>query len=150
MKELYEICEAIKTKCPDVTPLYMMDNDTSRTQLYMTMGLGVALNDQKEIYDKLQTGELKFSDVPECKQVMEDFKKFYDLGYVNSDHMSTRVDDGVLNMAGGTAAMMIADEWTLQDVMNQNPDANMGSFVIPFNDKDMAVMGNFCGCHVCK
>ena len=143
MKELYEICEAIKTKCPDVTPLYMMDNDTTRTQLYMTMGLGVALNDQKEIYDKLQTGELKFSDVPECKQVMEDFKKFYDLGYVNSDHMSTRVDDGVLNMAGGTAAMMIADEWTLQDVMNQNPDANMGSFVIPFNDKDMAVMGNF-------
>ena len=54
-------------------------------------------------------------------------------GMVNSDHMSTRVDDGVLNMAGGTAAMMIADEWTLQDVMNQNPDANMGSFVIPFN-----------------
>ena len=70
--------------------------------------------------------------MPECKQVLEDFKKFYDLGYVNSDHMSTMVDDGVLNMAGGTAAMMIADEWTLQDVMNQNPDANMGSFVIPF------------------
>lgn len=143
MDELYEICEAIKTNCPDITPLYMMDNDTTRTQLFMTMGLGVALNDQKEVYDKLQSGELKFSDVPEIKRVTEDFKKFYDLGYVNPDHMSTRIDDGVLNMAGGTAAMVIADEWVLQDIVNQNPDLDIGSFVIPFDGKDMAVMGNF-------
>ena len=119
MDELYEICEAIKTNCPDITPLYMMDNDTTRTQLFMTMGLGVALNDQKEVYDKLQSGELKFSDVPEIKRVTEDFKKFYDLGYVNPDHMSTRIDDGVLNMAGGTAAMVIADEWE-QAVLRKN------------------------------
>ena len=143
MDELYEICEAIKTNCPDITPLYMTDNDTTRTQLFMTMGLGVALNDQKEVYDKLQSGELKFSDVPEIKRVTEDFKKFYDLGYVNPDHMSTRIDDGVLNMAGGTAAMVIADEWVLQDIVNQNPDLDIGSFVIPFDGKDMAVMGNF-------
>lgn len=51
-----------------ITPLYMMDNDTTRTQLYGDNGTGSSFKTiRKKFDDKLQTGELKFSDVPECK-----------------------------------------------------------------------------------
>ena len=121
MQELYDICAAIQENCPGITPIYMVDGNTTRTQLFVTMGLGVGLANQPETWEKLMSNQLKFADVPECIRIMEDFKYFYDNGYVNADHMSVANEDAVMAMANGTAAMFICDETFATNIYNTNP-----------------------------
>ena len=104
--EFVDILEAVKQKCPGVTPIFMSDADTWTTQVFIDTGLSVALGEKgTEVYKKVVNNEIKMADIPEYKQIPENFKSLYDNGYVNADHLSATYDMGNEAVATGKAAI---------------------------------------------
>lgn len=133
--EFVDILEAVKENCPDVTPVFMSNADSWTTQVFVTTGLSVALGDRgPEIYEKVNTNEIKLADVPEFKTVLEEFRSLYDNGYVNVDNLSATYDMGNEAVATGTAAIYIIPDYGAQVMASLgNPD-NIGIFAIPYGD----------------
>ena len=142
--EFLKILETIKQKGGGVTPIYMTNGDTWTTQIFMTAGYPVSLNEQaEEVYAKLLRNELKWTDVPEVKMVLDRYKELYDLGYVNEDAISATYDTAADKIATGEAAMYLNVEGFANDLAAKYPDCELGSFVIPFNDVDKMAVGSY-------
>ena len=121
----------------------MTDKDAWTTQMFTTNGLGVVMEGQDDVWDKLLTNEQKFADVPEFTKLLQDFMKLYELGYVNEDHMSQPYDSLAGAMASGKYAMCINSESAIGDINTKYPDVEMGAMVIPVSDKMILGIGNF-------
>lgn len=134
--EFVDILEAVKQKCPGVTPIFMSDADTWTTQVFIDTGLSVALGEKgTEVYKKVVNNEIKMADIPEYKQILEDFKSLYDNGYVNADHLSATYDMGNEAVATGKAAIYnIPDFGVIVMATLTDPD-NIGIFTIPYGDR---------------
>lgn len=144
--EFLSLLETIKTKGNGITPIYMSDKDSWTTQIYMTAGLPVLLEDKaQETWDKLLTNEMKWADIPEFKTILSDFKDLYDKGYTNKDHLTQTFEDAKAALAAGEAAMILNGEWSVADLMTKNGmDAdNIGAFVIPIGNHDVMATGAY-------
>lgn len=113
-QEFLDLCQQIKDA--GVVPVYMTDKDAWTTQMFTTNGLGVVMEGQDDVWDKLLTNEQKFADVPEFTKLLQDFMKLYELGYVNEDHMSQPYDSLAGAMASGKYAMCINSESAISDI----------------------------------
>lgn len=141
-QEFLDICEAIKKQ--GVTPIWMTDKDAWCTQVWTTVGWAAAVADQAPgIYEKLNTNKLKFADVPEFVTVLQNLQDLHTAGYTNKDHMSQTYDTAKAAIAEGKAVMAIQGEWFATDVHALYPDVELGSFAIPFLDKQMIGTGAF-------
>lgn len=140
-QEFLDLCQQIKDA--GVVPVYMTDKDAWTTQMFTTNGLGVVMEGQDDVWDKLLTNEQKFADVPEFTKLLQDFMKLYELGYVNEDHMSQPYDSLAGAMASGKYAMCINSESAISDINTKYPDVEMGAMVIPVSDKMILGIGNF-------
>jgi raffinose/stachyose/melibiose transport system substrate-binding protein len=143
--EFLDLLETIKQKGNGVIPIYMTDKDAWTTQIFTTLGLGVVMHGQSDVWDKLTTNKMKFSDVPEFTKLLYDFLKIYEKGYVNKDHMSQPYDSTYDTLSSGKAAMIIQGEWAAKDFHTKNPNLELGSFIIPFADKDIMATGTYVG-----
>lgn len=142
MEEFWAILEDIKSQ--GVTPLYMTDADAWTTQIWTTMGWGVALDSQKDtIYDELLTNQKKFAEIPELVSILEDLQKIYTEGYANENHASQTYDSAIAAIGTGEYPMVIQGEWFENAYMPEYPDVELGSFAIPFADQDMIAIGNY-------
>lgn len=142
-QEVLDICETVKTNVEGVTPLYMTNNDTWTTQIFMSCGYPVALENPEETFDKLLKNELKWTEVPEFKQILDDYMKFWENGYVNEDCMSVGYDTAAEAIGTGKAAMYLSTEGFASDMAAKYPDCELGSFAIPYNDKDQLAIGAY-------
>ncbi|RCX18796.1 carbohydrate ABC transporter substrate-binding protein (CUT1 family) [Anaerobacterium chartisolvens] len=143
-KDFLDILETIKTKGNGVVPFYASNKDSWTTQIFMTLGVPIALspNDQA-VWDKLLANEMKWSDIPEFKEILNDYHDLYKKGYVNKDNLSATYDMAKEAVATGKAAMMLNGEWAATDIMSKWPDAELGAFIIPFKDKLMIGTGAY-------
>ena len=134
--EFVALLEQIKAADPNVVPLYMNQRDSWTTQIYMTCGYSIALGDRAEqVYGDIMANKLAFSDVPEFKAVLEEYKSLIDRELVNVDHLSAGYDDGLAAVASGRAAMIFNGEWTLSALEAEG--AEIGCFPIPWRDNNI-------------
>jgi len=142
--EFLKLLDTIKTKGKGITPFYASDKDTWTTQIFMTLGYSVAMYPKDgDIYQKLLTNKLKFTDVPEFKSILSDWVDLYKKGYVNKDHASATYEMAKEAVATGKAAMMLNGEWAAADIMAKWPDTQLGAFIIPFANKRIMGTGAF-------
>lgn len=142
--EFLQILETIKTKGNGVVPFYASNKDNWTTQIFMTLGVPIALypND-KSTWDKLLANQMKWSDIPEFKEILNDYLDLYKKGYVNKDNLSATYDMAKEAVATGKAAMILNGEWAATDIMAKWPDTELGAFIIPFKDKLMIGTGAY-------
>ncbi len=142
MDEFWAMLKDIKEQ--GVTPIYTTDADAWTTQIWTTMGWGVALSDQSDtIYKDLLSNKKKFSDIPEMVEVLKDLQKLHKEGYSNENHASQTYDTGISMIAEGKYPMVIQGEFFEDALAKEYPDVELGSFAIPFNDKDELAIGAY-------
>ena len=142
MDEFFALCQEIKDK--GATPIYMTDKDGWCTQVWTTIGWGVALDGKKDtIYPDLLSNKVDFQQIPEMVTVLQQLQDLYNKGYVNEDHMSQTYDTAKVAIAERKAVMAIQGEWFATDLNAKYPDVELGSFAIPFMDKDMIGTGAY-------
>lgn len=141
-EEFLDILAAIKAA--GKTPIHMTDKDGWCTQVWTTVGWGVALDDQKDsVYPKLNSNQIRFAEIPELVTVLQQLQDLYTAGYVNEDHMSQTYDTAKVAIGEGKAVMAIQGEWFATDLHAIYPDVELGSFAIPFLDKQMIGSGAY-------
>ncbi len=122
-QEFLDMLEAIKTNVPDATPIYMSNADTWTTQIFMTGGFSVALDDR----------------VTE----VADYLGLFSAGYVNEDHLSAGFDNAPAAMGAGNVAMYLTIENFANSMSSQYPEIELGSMIIPFNDNVKMPIGQY-------
>lgn len=143
-QEFLDICEAIKQKVPDAVPFYMSNKDTWTTQIFMHGGYPVALNERaEEIQNKLLANEIKWTEVPEFKMLLNQYIDLIAKGYVNKDHLSATFDMAPEAIGTGKAGMYLSIENFVSTVNSQYPETEIGSFVIPYNDVEKLPTGQY-------
>lgn len=141
--EFLEILDAIKENT-DATPFYMTNADTWTTQIFMTGGIPTLLGDNaKDTFDKLLKNEIKWSDIPEAQKVLSDYMELIEKGYVNDDYLTATYDTAAEQLGTGKSAMYLTIEQCAIDTKTKYPDVELGSFVIPFGDRDVVTMGAY-------
>ena len=142
--EFLDILETVKQKGNGVTPLLVTNKDNWTTQIFMTCGFPVILGDKAEdTFQKLLKNEIKWTDVPEFQEVLQDYVDLIDAGYVNEDYLSAGYDMAAERIGEGQAAMyVINDAWAV-DMASKYPDCELGTFVIPYGDNDVMATGAF-------
>jgi len=143
-KEFLQVLETIKTKGKGIVPFYASDKDNWTTQIFMTLGYSVALGSRDdEVYTKLLTNKLKWTEVPEMKRILADYAELYKKGYVNRDHVTATYEMAKEAVATGKAAMMLNGEWAAADILSKWPDTDLGAFIIPFADQQVMGTGAY-------
>ncbi|WP_157950272.1 ABC transporter substrate-binding protein [Vallitalea okinawensis] len=129
--EFLNVLETIKQA--GITPIHMADKENWTTQIFMTSGFSAALAPDRndEVYGALRNNTLKHAEVPEFIGILEKYKNFYDMGYVNEDHMTATYDVSQDAVGSGKAAMMMNGEWVVSSIQNMHPDAEIGAFAVP-------------------
>jgi raffinose/stachyose/melibiose transport system substrate-binding protein len=141
-KEFLDILAALKKA--GVTPIYRTDKDAWTTQVWTTMSWAVAVDNRKgTIYDQFNSNKMKFSDVPEFRTLLQQMRDLYAAGYTNEDFMSQTYDTSITAIGEGKAAMVLQGEWFANAVHDAYPNTELGSFAVPFLDKDMIANGAY-------
>ena len=137
IEEMKAVCESFK-KIGIIT-LYASDKDSWTTQIWFS---GAA--DQiapKGTWDKLLKNELSWSDIPEFIQVLNDMVLLRELGYTNDNYMMATYSSAVDAMAAGSVAMCASGHFFLNDVLNKNPNIDLGMAPLPYDDKITVIQG---------
>ncbi|MBF9016545.1 MULTISPECIES: ABC transporter substrate-binding protein [unclassified Oceanispirochaeta] len=140
--EFVDLLKEIKIADTNVVPLYMNHRDSWTTQIFMTAGYSIALGDDgPTVYGDIMENKRKFSDVPEFKAVLKQFKTLIDEKLVNQDHLSAGYDDGLAAVASGKSAMVYNGEWVISGLEAEG--ARIGAFPIPWTDNDLMSTGAY-------
>ncbi len=124
--EFVEILDTVKEKGNGVTPLLVTNKDNWTTQIFMTCGFPVILGDKaEETFQKILNNELKWTDVPEFQEVVQDYLDLIDAGYVNEDYLSAGYDMAAERIGEGEAAMYVINEPWAIDMASKYPDCEL-------------------------
>jgi len=130
-----DVLREIKAKGNGIIPVYSCNKDSWTTQVFTTLGFGVATIKNPDIWYKLLNNEVNWADVPEFKQVLDEYMMIYNEELTNTDHLSATYDMAKEAVATGEAAMMLNGEWAANDIMAKWPETQLGSWIIPFADE---------------
>lgn len=89
-------------------------------------------NQDLEYFQKIQSGEKKFSDFPESREALELFAER--LSYPSDDDLGTDASVSLQRFAAGEYPMHIDGSWAVGDIIANNPDGNFGVFATPISD----------------
>lgn len=125
--DLLAACE--KIKAAGITPLFM-PKDTWVPQIFMTDNFVKALGQKgsEDFAEKVMKNEVKWTDVPEFAEVIDQYLNLYKQGYVNRDFASAVYDDSLAAIADGTAAMIFNGNKSANAIVKANPDVKIGFF----------------------
>ena len=132
-QELLDACE--KIKATGVTPIYM-PRDSWVPQILMTDNFAKILGSEgcQDFADKVMKNEIKWTDVPEFAEVIDNYLALYENGYINDNFASAVYDDAIAAVADGSAAMHFNGDFFAASVLQANPDANIGMFAVSMKD----------------
>lgn len=127
--ELLLVCE--KLRKAGVTPIYM-PRDSWAVQVLMSDNFAKVLGEDgaREYADLLKKGEAGWTDKPELAAVIDHYLELYKKGYVNQDFASASYDDAIKAVADGEAAMHFNGDFFAASVLEENPKADIGMFVL--------------------
>lgn len=132
-EEFLDVCQTIKDN--GITPIHM-PKDSWVPQVLMTDNFAKALGKDatEEFSEKIMTNEMKWTDVPEFAEVIDQYLDLYKKGFINENFASATYDDSILAVAEGTAAMHFNGDFFAASVLEANPDANIGMFAMSMTD----------------
>lgn len=147
MEELYDVCGRIKQA--GIIPLYASDKEAWSIQV--AFNCMVMQYTDEETWDKLKTNRLKWSEVEEYKNILDDMKGFREMGYTNEDYMEAAYDNAVEAVAEGRAAMYVMGQFFIIDVLRKNPECELMMTPFPYNGSDkLSVISGAGVFAVCK
>ena len=139
-EEFLEICQTVKDA--GYIPIWMTDQDAWTTQVWTTVGWGVALDSKKDtIYDQLNSNQIDYQDIPELIDVLQRLQDLHTAGFCNEDHLSSAYETGFAALGENKAAMVVSGEFYVSACKQAYPDVNLGSFAIPFVDGQETIIG---------
>ena len=94
-----------------------------------------------EIYDKINTQEVKYADIPGFADCLDKMKELVDKGYVNSDYLSTTVDMGLVMLMEEKAAMAVSGDYWISDVYAKDPESRLRMAPLPVVDNARLTCG---------
>lgn len=142
--EFLAVCE--KIKAAGVTPVVLTGKDSWTIGMWtVTMFPNVVYDDDSLNWDDLNTGKLKFADVPGFKRCLDVLNELVELGYVNDDFLATTYDMGQQMISEGEAAMTLQGAWFINECTSKYPDTQFGMYPFPFVGKPKFASGQYSG-----
>lgn len=131
--EFVELAE--KLKAAGVIPLASGFKESWTTQIIPFIAFGQYVNTKyPTAKEELATGELKYADIREdVVKALNVQLDWLDKGYFGDNYLGTDSTAAAQMLANGDAAMMVSGNWMYSQVMNANPDAEIGFFPLPLN-----------------
>lgn len=137
--EFLAICEALLEA--GITPIYAPFKDAWTVQIWPAGSFGyVAQVEKPGLWEKINAGELKFSEVPEFEEILAKYYALYEKGYIPKTALSDEYNMAPNVFSNGQAAMMIMGDWFIRDMETKDPSLELDLFPIPaFNDKELMI-----------
>lgn len=147
IEELYEVCGRISQA--GIIPLYASDKEAWTIQV--AFNCMVMQYTDEATWDKLKTNQLKWSQVAEYRNILEDIKALREKGYTNEDYMEATYNSAVEAVAEGRAAMYVMGQFFINDVLRKNPECELMMTPFPYNGSDrLSVISGAGVFAVCK
>lgn len=137
--ELLEVCETIKAQ--GITPIYAPFKDVWTFQIWTAGAWGtVAEKINTGLWEDINAGEKKWSDVPEFKEVLEKGLDLYKKGYMQETLLSDDYNGAPMAFSNKEYAMMIMGDWFITDMQEKDSNLQLGFFPLPaFNGMDLNI-----------
>ena len=142
--EFLAVCEKIKTEGNGVVPIGRSDSESWTTNGFLAQGIPYSLYpDHEDVFEKIATNELSWTEIPEIQTVVESFLEIYEKGYVNEDYYTTSWATAQENLANGTYAMMVCADFCVSTIASTYPDKldDIGFFPFPMADQQLVATG---------
>lgn len=125
--EFKEACD--KLAAADITPVYEFVKDLWHTHYWMEGASALALANDPDLYDKLNTNQIGFADVPEYVTALEQLQEMEKAGYFGENHMSNIYDNSYEALSSGKYGMIIIHgSYPNEIVSNYSADVNPDEF----------------------
>ncbi len=130
--ELDALCETLKQN--GVDPWIRNNSNVTYPDIEVRgiMWPLVMENGKYDVFEKLMSGEAKFTDTPEFLKAVELWGRR--MAYSRLDDMSNDTTMARQAMAAGQAAMIYDGTWAFAQIQEFNPDAKYGMFPLPRDD----------------
>lgn len=137
--EFLEVCEALLNA--GITPIYAPFKDAWTAQIWPAGSFGyVAQVEKPGLWDQINAGEVKFSEVPEFEEILTKYYALYEKGYIPKTALSDDYNMAPSVFSNGEAAMMIMGDWFITDMAAKDPDLELDFFPFPaFNDRELMI-----------
>lgn len=96
-------------------------------------------------WEKLNSNELKFSEVDFYVQSMQNMRDYIEAGYTNDDILSVTLNMTLDRFAHGEAVMVCFPELIVGPIRQITPDFEFGFFPLPMVDDKEGVLASFVG-----
>lgn len=144
-KEFLDVCEKIKTA--GITPVNIQlanGSEFGTTHLMHQLFANIYISHKDvngEIFAKLDSNQLKFADVPEFEQALNQIVELKNKGYINKDFISNTFEMTQDKFGKGEVAMHPCGDFILQPMLGKYPNLKVGFFPAPFGDTQGAIAG---------
>ncbi|MFD2115297.1 ABC transporter substrate-binding protein [Paenibacillus yanchengensis] len=121
-------------------PFYMVGKDAWYWAVWFSQYGPKAAATHPGLYDKLNSNEMKFADVPEFETYLNEFKELYDKGYFGENSLSNAWDSSYEALGTGESAMVVMYQSYQGEVSEKYPDSGADEwemFPIPLAGNDM-------------
>lgn len=120
--EFKEACDKLLEA--GITPVYEFVKDLWHTHYWMEGASALALANNPELYNQLNSNEIGFADVPEYVQALEQLKEMEAAGYFGENHMSNIYDNSYEALNSGKYGMIIIHGSYPNEMKNNIPELN--------------------------
>lgn len=136
--ELLVVCE--KIKAAGKVPFFYPGKDTWALTMMLNEGFirEYANVPQDELFEKINTNQMKFQELEQVKDALAKSKELIDKGYVQDTYLSDNYDMQQKALAKGEAAMIFQGTWVMDEIHGKYPEEakDIGAFAIPFDGND--------------
>lgn len=132
LEDLKNVCERLKEA--GYIPLYASDKEAWTIQI--PFNCMIAQCTEEETWEKLKNQEIRFCDVPEYQEILNEMLYFRREHDTNEDYMEATYEGAVEAMAEGRTAMYVSGQFFINDVLAENPDIRLMMSAFPYDGSD--------------
>ena len=136
MEEFRQVCDVLLEN--GVTPLYASDKDSWTAQLGFDAAAPQVV--PQEVWDQLKQGKLRWSEVPQFTEILNEMAALRWDGYTNADYLEASYTSAITAIAQEQAAMYITGQFFITDVKKENPDIDLMMMAMPYNGDILTVI----------
>ena len=138
--QMLENCAAIKNA--GYTPFFLAAKDVWPITAWPFAEFPYANQRDPELMDKINTNQIKFSDVPELTNSGKRLQDLKQRGFFQENELSSTYDQAVEAFGTGKVAMLCIVDSFANDVTKKYPDLKFGGFPIPLGDNPVVTAIN--------
>lgn len=125
-EEFATVCQTLLDN--GIVPVYETGKDTWHWAIWLSSYGPYAASKHPDLYEKLNNNEMKFADVPEFEQFLNEFKEIYDAGYLGQNSLANAWDAAYGELGEGRAAGYLAYQSYQNEVLDKYPESGADSW----------------------